>query len=288
MALKFGRAYKLEVQAIDGTTITLALPFTIQFDIVRNTLTSANTATIRIYNLSVNNRALLRKDAWATNDFRAITLYAGYGSNLPKVFDGNIMQAWSVREGVNFITQIECFDGGFAFVNGLTNLNFPAGTPQRDVITTVMATGLPNVTVGSVGAYPGALSRGNSYAGNTVDILKDLTGGGFFVDNGKANALGDTECLAGQTLIIDSADGLLGTPVREQFTLYFDMLFEPSLVAGQKVTLDSITAANFNGDYKVVSTKHRGMISDAVCGEAITSVGLFAPPGVSGLSVVGL
>jgi hypothetical protein len=274
VADKLGRNYNLQIQTQSGSILTIAPPFTIEFDITRNILTSANVSSVRIYNISQNNRNQIRKNVNDYGDLRQITLMAGYGINLPVVFTGNITQAWSVREGVNVITQIESYDGGFAFANGITNEQFPAGTPQSTIIAS-LAGSLPGVSIGAIGNYPGTISRANSYSGTTTDLLRELTGGGFFIDNGKANCLGDSECLQGEIQVINSASGLLGTPVREQTILNFDMLFEPRLVIGQQIQLQSITEANFNGFYKVISIKHRGMISEAVCGDAITSVGLF-------------
>lgn len=250
----------------------MQLPFTIEFDITRNTLTSANICQIRIYNLSEKNRNQIRFNVNEYFTFRSVRLRAGYGTNLPTIFSGNISQAWSVREGVNFITQIECFDGGFAFNNGSTNTTFPAGTQQSTVIST-LAESLPHLSLGAVGSYPGQLSRGNTYSGATVDILRELTGEGFFVDVGKANALGTNEYISnvGGTLTIDAQSGLLGTPILEQTIVKFDMIFEPELHVAQRIFLNSLTEKNFNGYYKVTAVKHRGMISAAVCGEVITT-----------------
>ncbi len=272
--VKFNRNYVLTIQTPLGGELIIKPPFTIEFDITRNVLTSANVCSVRVYNLSERNRSLIRKDVTDYGDLRMIKLRAGYGDNLPVIFSGNISQAWSVREGTNMITQIECFDGGFAFANSQTNIEFPAGTDQRTVLAT-MAESLPGVEIGAIGNYSGQISRGNSYTGSTVDILRDLSGGGFFVDNGKANILGDSECLQGEIEVINSSSGLLGTPVRENTIINFDMIFEPRLLIGQKIKLESITAANFNGFYKVISVKHRGMISESVSGDAITSVGMF-------------
>lgn len=280
---KFGRKFELIVQTRNGGTLTIGPPFTIEFDITRNILSSANVSSIRVFNLSQINRDQIRKDAWSYDDLRSISLRAGYGTNLPEIFSGNISQAWSVREGTNFITQIESFDAGFAFINGVTSQTFPANTPQSTIIDTMLSS-LPGVKVGAVGNYPGVTSRGNSYSGNTTDILREISGGGFFVDNGKAHCLGDSECILGEIQLIDSSSGLLGTPVRQETYLNFDILFEPRMVIGQKIELRSITGSNFNGFYKVISIKHKGTISEAICGSAITSVGLFAP---TSLSVVG-
>lgn len=269
---KFGRAYSLEVQTPSGEILVIQLPFTIEFDIIRNTLTSANVCQIRIYNLSLKNRNQIRFNASDYGHFRSIKLRAGYGTNLPVIFTGNISQAWSVRESVNMITQIECYDGGFAFNNGQSNTVFPAGTQQSDIIKGLIGD-LPNVSLGAVGNFPGSLQRGNSYSGNTANILRDLTGGAFFIDKGKANALGTDEFIVntGSVAVINSQSGLLGTPVLEQTIVRFDMIFEPGLDVAQKILLESVTESNFNGNYKVTGVKHRGMISEAVCGDCITT-----------------
>jgi hypothetical protein len=91
--------------------------------------------------------------------------------------------------------------------------------------------------------------------------------------------LRDNEVVLGSIAEISSASGLLGTPVLQETFLTFDILFEPRLFVGQKVRLNSITAANFNGEYKVVSVKHSGTISEAIGDDARTSVALWAPPG---------
>ncbi len=270
---KLGRRYELQVQAFaNGPFITITLPFTIELDITRSTLTSANVCQIRIYNLSLINRNLIRFNSSNYGEFRGVVLKAGYGQNVATIFSGNMSQAWTVREGVNMITQIECYDGGFAFTNGKTNVPFAAGTPQSIIIQN-LAGSLPHVQLGSIGSYPDIISRGNTYSGNTVEILSQLSGGGFFIDNGFANILRTNEYIPtlGAELVINEKSGLLNTPVLETTKVTYEMIFEPSLVPGTRINLTSSTANNFNGLYKVVAVKHRGMISEAVCGTLITT-----------------
>lgn len=281
---KFSRNYILAVQTQSGSVLIIKPPFTIEFDITRNILTSANVCQVRIYNLSTVNRNQLRFDISNYGELRGIELKAGYGTNLPVVFAGNISQAWSVREGVNMITQIECFDGGYALANGNFDQQFLKGTLQETVIKNMISSALPGITMGTIGQIDGSLSKGDSYSGNTANLLAQLSPGSFFIDNRKANVLSDSECLKGEIDVIDAQTGLLGTPVREQTIINFEMLFEPRLVIAQKIQLKSSTDINFNGFYKVISLKHRGMISESVCGDAITSVGMFY--GASALKVV--
>lgn len=292
--IKFGRNYSLRIEVDKSNSfITVAPPFTIEFDITRNTLTSANVCQLRIYNLAEINRNQIRHNAYDYGNYKRIDFKAGYGTNLATVFHGNISQAFSTREGTNFITTIECYDGGFGYVNGEVNLQFSAGTPFKTVITAIATTlASKGVTIGAIGDYPGVLTRGNSYSGNTMSILNELTGGGAFIDNGKFYALGTNEYVASLSSVgvISTQSGLLGTPRLERDVVTFDMLFEPGLNVGHKIRLDSGTAQNFfattngvtnnigpgfNGEYKIVSVKHHGTISDAVCGSAITTGAFF-------------
>ena len=95
----------------------------------------------------------------------------------------------------------------------------------------------------------------------------------MFIDNEKVNVLGNSEYIQTPTgaFPVNYATGLLGTPVLEQYIVRFDMIFEPRLNVGETVLLDSITDNNYNGLYKIIGVKHRGMISESVCGDAITT-----------------
>jgi hypothetical protein len=278
MSLKLGRNYILTVQNSDGSDTVVDFskaPFTLEFDITRNTYSSTNVASIRVFNLKERTRNLLRKDVTNLYDNRRITLDAGYGTNLSTIFTGNVTQAWSVREGVNFISSMESFDGGFAFVTGRSDVGFPANTPLRSVLTRLVED-LPGIALGAIGdSFDGDIGpRGNSYSGNTRDLLASLSNGQFFVDSGKAYFLANNECIDGSFTIVNADSGLLQTPQRETALINFDMIFEPRVICGQFVQLDSSTDQSFNGAYKITSIKHRGVISPVISGDAITSLGL--------------
>ena len=271
---KFGRNYILTVESVDGSSITIQPPFTLEFDITRNTLSSANVASFRIYNLNENSRNQIRKDQNDSLNLKKISFLCGYGKQLSVVLSGNIDIAWSERQGSNFITNIEAYDGGFAFANAIVNQQFSAQTTNKAIIKNLVKNlEKYGVQPGAIGEYAGAISRGNSYNGNTADILAELTNGGFFIDNSKAYALGDNESLGGEVQVINSKTGLLGTPVKEQTYVNFNMLFEPRLFLGGIIRIESETLKAVNTDYIVKSLHHRGTISEAVGGPAVTTVG---------------
>ena len=275
---KYQRNYVLKIDVPGGEAITIQPPFTVEFDVNRNDFGSSNYGQIRIHNLSENIRSKLRQDPSDLISFRNVTFRAGYGFTMPIVLLGKISQAGSVREGTEFITTLQVFDGGFAATQAYTSLNFPGGTPHTDIIAGLI-TDLSDygVSQGSIGNYEGTTKRGTAFTGSTTKALDTFTGGGFFIDNGKAHALGDDEAFEGEIDVITSASGLLGTPVREGTRLIIEMLFEPRLVVGQVLSIKSITAANYNAEYKVVGFHHRGTISDSVSGSATTEITLACP-----------
>lgn len=272
--IKNQRNYVLKVEGRGGEKIVIEPPFTLEFDSKRTYYSDANYFSLRIYNLSKQTRNLIRKDVYA-DYFRSVSLRAGYGSQMPEIVKGNITRAWTVREGTDFITTIEGFDAGFAFVNSAASQQYRAGTPQKSIIENLIQSMKQyNVQLGSVGNYEGSISRGNSYVGSTIDILDEITGGGFFIDNGVAHVLKDDECLDDQALVINAKSGLLGTPTLEETIVSLSILFEPNPKIGQLVSLESITAERFNGIYKIASIHHRGTISEAVSGNATTALEL--------------
>jgi hypothetical protein len=279
---KYNRFYKLLIEKRNGQTLEVRRPFTVEFDIHRNSLNSANVGSFRIYNLNTDNRNEIRKDQYNTGDVRKVVFQCGYGDDLSLAFVGNINQAWSVREGTNYITQIESYDGGFAYAYARANLPVAAGTPNQSIVETLTSSlSQYGISRGAIGEVEGQSdNRGMSITGNPIKTINELSNNSFFIDNGKANVLsGDIGNGVGEAIdtpipIINAKSGLLGTPVKESLHVNFDMLFEPGLKVAQLIKLVSSTEARFNQIHKVISLKHKGVISDSICGTAVTSVGL--------------
>lgn len=295
---KLGRNYRLEVSTINSKinpktgavepvqsyTLTFTLPLTVEFDVKRNYLTSANDCSIRILNLSPETRNLIRKDVTDWDLTRFVKLYGGYGNDvsynsLSLIFSGQISECWSVREGVDFITEIQCMDAGFAFQQAQFDQSMQGGVTKQQLITEMINSLIKfDVAPGFISEFEDNNTRGNTYLGNTIEQINQIAQGCFFIDNGIANCLNTNDCFNGQIGLIDSNSGLLNTPIRQQTLIHFDMLFEPRLVVGQYILLHSSTDVNFNGAYKVMSVGHRGTISPVVCGEVVTTVGLQGAP----------
>ncbi len=282
--MKFQRTWNAVIQVADNTatigpsiaqTVTVGYPLTIMFHVSRNTLASANTGSFRIYNLSEKNRMMILKDRWSPEIYRQIIVYAGYQTEpkLPVIFQGNILSAQSYREGVDWITEIEALDGGFGIINSQVATTLPTGWSFREIFNSTVQT-MKNVTRGAVGDFEANNSRGITLQGNSWDVLnKFVQDGDVFIDHERVNAIRNGEYLIDPGLVttINADSGLLGTPRRYDKTIQIPILFEPRLGVGQKIELESLETV-FNGVYKIIGISHRATISEAVGGDAVTTI----------------
>ena len=285
---KWTRSYYLIVQVDTKAEeyVKIAMPLTMNFHIKRSINADANTASITILNLSEDTRRKVFLDNYQTMYYKGIELYAGYpelvlrdGSTwqyeekLPLIFKGNIQTAYSKRNGVDYETTIEALDGGFAYINGYTSRQFGKGTTDRQMLRTLVAD-LPNIEEGHIGNFNVSIERGNTLDGPTLDYFSTISEGNAFIDLEKMNCLLTNECFEGSLQRIDADCGLLGSPLRQEAFLTFEMVFEPRLQIGQVVELVSKTERGYNGTYKVIGLEHSGTISDAKSGQCKTKVSL--------------
>lgn len=280
---KFGRNYRLDVLTSSGKLLTITDPLTIQFNVVRNTLASANTVSIKIYNLAKNTRNQIFKDRYDINEYIQVRLQAGYKGRLHTVFQGNIYEAYSYKENVDWITTIDGFDGINAIQNAYTSVTVESGTPKQNYIEQILSD-LPNLVAGALGspAQADGAARGKTLLGQTTQVLSEETSGEYFIDLETVNILADEEVIRGQVIRLDSGD-LLSTPRRRESFLTMRVLFQPQVQIGHVYEVNSLEE-RFNGQYKIVGFTHDVEISGAQAGSATTDLQLFYP--VNGLQEV--
>jgi hypothetical protein len=280
--MKFGRTFSMRIQIDDElNAVEFDYPLTVEFNIVRNTFASANTGSFTIYNLGIDRRRQIYHDRYDTLNYRQIIMQAGYTSDqntpLATIFQGNVQSGYSFKRKQDWTTKLECFDGGFGILNGQASVSVGAGWTPTSVVKQLVGS-MPNVTLGTV-SLPGVQnSRALSLFGNAWDIIRRLTGNNTtFIDNEKVNAVTQGTYITPPDGIplITSDTGLLGTPRKMGGLLEVDMIFEPRIVINQLVALES-EETYYNGQYAVMGFTHRGTISGAVCGDAITTLSLWS------------
>lgn len=296
--MKFGRDYLLTVQVgpygpptdFGGATpiakatreIQIKPPFTIEFDVRREFLAAAQTASIKIENLSRQTRDMIYKDHYAAAYYATVKLQAGYqGSFLSTIFHGTILEAQSHRESrTTMVTQIEAFDGGFAMGNSYSSRVLPPGYSFSGALRQLNGDlcGVSGTPI--IGSVPASLGpRSTILVGPTFSLIQKLLPPNVSatIDNNQLKVMADTDVLQfGETIfVISSATGLLNPPCRQGQGVEVQMLFEPRLTVGQKVRLISEDNSKFNTDYQVKGVSHQAIISPAKGGEAVTTLQLY-------------
>src|SRR5882724_4228558 len=152
--MKLNRTYTMTVQVSDTEAVVINFPLTLTFDVQRNTLASANKGHFTILNLKPETRKRIFHDRYATLTYRQIKLQAGYEDEapLPTIFQGNIVSAYSYRQGVNWVTEIEAFDGGFGIINSQVSVSIPAGYTFAQTMRNILSS-MQKVNLGSIGQF---------------------------------------------------------------------------------------------------------------------------------------
>jgi hypothetical protein len=284
---KWIRQFWMQVQGATRLW-TIQSPLTLELDVQRGVFQSVSRFTFKVYNLSAAARAdiYLDQNNWLT-DPRPIVVNAGYqswqsgtGPQTPQAFPtiarGQLFQAYSTRVGPSWVTTMTGWDGGFDQANAAINVTLGKMYSFNDRVAYI-ARQMPNLRDVYVSPLIQAdVSRAATYNGKPWDILCELAfyaQADLFIDLGvlymvpKGQAVPN---LAAQVTQINTNYGLLSTPIKQQFRVSWDMVFEPRLLCGQILNLVSEEAEN-NGTYVLAGLAHHGVISDGVDGDCVTT-----------------
>lgn len=276
---KTQRNYKLvytlppEQEGEEAKQITITYPLMLDLDVRRDTCATSNTGSFRIFNLAKDTRENIFQDLYQIDRWCFLDVYAGYGNNMPLIFTGKVLQAYSSRQGTEVITEIQALDNDI--IQSYSSHVFEAGTPKMDVLTTLMQD-MPNVELGAVGTMEGNLVTRTVFDDQTFIAINKLTGNQAFIDLNKLNVLNNNECLGDIGIYkITSDTGLIGTPRRRDAMLEADVIFAPEIQVGQLVDIESSISTEFNGQYKVLGVHHHGSIGEQVSTQLVTTLVLF-------------
>ena len=276
MTQKFGRNYRLTIDPADGgAPILITMPFTIQFWLQRNTLADLNRLSIDVYNLSESNRNRIFQDRFDLTKNKTIKFEAGY-STLYQIFQGRMFEASTARSGTNLITRIEARDGLYDIAQSQTFQTLQSGQTLASVLR-YLASQFPTLGIGAIGNFPQTINRPTVLNGCTWDLLRKYSDSQVYIDSGKIYVLGDAEVTSANVYTVNDSTGLLETPRRDEGFLTVTTLLEAGINMAQLVNLASTVQPVYNGQYKVVSINHTGMISAAVAGDCRSVFGFLAP-----------
>jgi len=280
--------------------LVIEIPFTIEIDVSNIIAVDGNRASIKIFGLNETNRDKLFQNPWSIpiledgrKGYRRVILEAGYGKNIYPIFEGSLIQGYSVREGVDWTTNLTCVSSAVGLYNTFINRSYAADTKQIDVVNDII-TQMSQYGDLKKGAITSTLdenySQGVSLIGASYNVLTQF-GTEVFIDAGKLNILQSNEVIGSprpsaqlplapnvidklgiQIPNISADSGLIGTPIFNAGYVTVNMIFEPTIKLASLVNLESTTASFFNGYYKVMGVEHRGVISSSKEGTLITTI----------------
>lgn len=271
---KLNRQYRLTVQKIDendnptNEAIVITNPITIRFSVNRTLFADINSLDVEIYNLAPDTYNQLFYDYFSVYR-RTIILEAGYkGQELSVIFIGDMWSCYTSRQGCDIVTKIHA-------LVGLKSLQMQTDLTLDGISRNKVLTQAANDMMMDIEIYSGEDTKFNrpvSLTGNSMGIIQKYSGNHVFIDNGKILVLEDRDAIKGEVALINDKSGLLGVPKHEDALLTVDMIFEPRIVIGQIIEIQSRIMSEFDGQYKVYGIKHEGIISDAVSGSATTTL----------------
>jgi hypothetical protein len=239
MTSLFKRQAELQV----GDTLLTGLD--ISFCIEKTLAREPNTAEFKIWNLNDRNRKYLRDQVRVP-----VTLKAGYENAMGLLFRGDLSEAFSEREGPDWVTTIRSGDGLESLQSSRINKSFKAGTPIIDILKEI-STSL-GINVGDAIAFlekrgfssnnkkllNGAVLSGS--ASNELDKWLKSVGLEGSVQDGALQVLVSGQALERTAVLLSSETGLIGSPeVSSKGILRARSLLNPDLFPGRKIKVES-------------------------------------------------
>lgn len=276
--MKLNKVFKIYIEDIidRGNVIVVENPLTIKFHVKRNMFASANTADFSIYNLAGQRRDRIYQDIYALTDDerRGIIFDVGYSdSQLSTAFAGTVLKAYSTREGSNIVTKIHALDGAVNTKTSFLNKTFIGQTLTN--LLTGIACAINGLTIGAINSPSTMFERPVVLSGPAWEYMQEYSGKTAYIDNQKIYVIQENDAIEGYVPILTDDTGLLGVPERQGSTISVNCMFEPRIIVGQIIQLNSRLAPLFDGQYKVIGVEHSGTISDTSQSQATTRLDLW-------------
>ncbi len=240
----------------------------IQFNVSKKDSATPNSARITIFNVAQSTVAQVQKE------FKNVYLSAGYDDNCAAIFHGTIQKVVFAREnGTDGILTIAAGDGDVAHNFAVVNKTLSAGATQKDVIAAANAEYAKNGTESGFSAdfETRTLPRGKVMFGMARDFMQSgarNSGTNFSVQDGKTQFVAENGALPDEAFVLNSATGLIGSPMQSTDGVQCTCLLNPRLKIGavvqvaQKDVTESIdeesAALAADGYYRIYSLDFNG------------------------------
>lgn len=264
----FSRASRVTVGTVEISNIGQQQGLDVWFQVRRSLKAKEpNTCDLKIWNLSDTSRKSIEQSAQpvpsiaaapgAPNTVVPVKIEAGYEGNMSTIFFGEMRSAQTVRDGDDFVTELQTGDGdeAIAVARVSASLGPTNAYAVAQQLLKAMGSGQGNLaSVASVLRGSTLYQQGGALKGNPAAILTDLcasVGLEFSLQGGQAQFLSLGQPLDGSAYELSSDTGLIGEPsVDTKGVLCCMTLMLPGLKPGQLVYMNSLFV---QGNYRIAS-----------------------------------
>lgn len=207
----------------------------LDIDVKASRSKTPNQGVVAIYNLKESDRNRIRRDG------KSIRVFCKYHDmdEPVMVFTGDIVFAYTIKDGTDWKTEIKAGDGWRSFSQSITSRNYAAGTSNRDIVKQVAADmGLALKESGNVlrGLIDGSITL-DGLSKDTLDEVVFDAGGEWSIQDNEIHVTPIKEPIDGEAIVLDSTSGLLENPSISEKCLKFRSQMIPALRPGKVVEL---------------------------------------------------
>jgi len=236
------------------------------FSIEKHLETTPNPATLEIFNLSRETRALFEEEE------TQVMIDAGYGDNTGRIFSGDIMRCITRKEGPDFISRLDLADGFLALTQARVDRSFRESTAETDILKyaqdLLQAKNLKMRADAAINAAK-AIFTGYVASGTARKVMDEYCENNdleWSVQNGEIQVLLKGKITSDPYYKLNMSTGLVGSPTKSKGGVSCTTLMLPDLYPGRGILLDSL---HIKGEYRVVKVIHNG---DTHEGQFVTEI----------------
>lgn len=271
----FGRALKLNIGVPNDPLLNTEVTFNdanstgmdvsgfdVEFSVERSLKSEEpNTCDIRVYNLSETSRKAMSGGHKLT-----VSLEAGYQGNTSLLFLGEVRNAWTDRQGPDFVTHLESGDGEEEIRKARLNVCHGAKVPVASAVAAIvdalkLGQGNTPVVAAALSAKGIATINGGALTGPAAARLTDFcrsAGLEWSVQHGAIQILDVGKTVSPQALRIAADTGLIDSPtVDNKGVLNVTTLIIPGLQPGVLAVMDTLFV---KGAYRIEKCQWKGQV----------------------------
>ena len=202
------------------------------FSIEKGATKSPNTCTAKIWNLSTETRSLVEVIG------NVLILKAGYVEDVGAVtiFTGNVSRSLTIREGPDWITELELEDGLFEFRDTKVSISFSPGATVLQVLNDVSSRFTLPVRAFPAGINNRQYVNGFAFVGrvrDSMDKVCEFADLEWSIQNRAVQVIKKGGIYQQQALVLSSDTGMIESPQHESKTMTEKAAAKEGITANQ-------------------------------------------------------